>query len=84
MVNQQIILTTYMICLEYKRSCKKYTVGGRDSSVGKSSAYLAGDPGSNPSGGLTPKACMRGEDITTCKSYIASVNLTDFCIMICL
>ncbi len=39
--------------------------GGRDSSVGKSSACQFGDPGSNPSGGLTQVTqCMneRGRD----------------------
>ncbi len=56
---------------------------GRDSSVGKSSAFQAGNPGSNPGGGLTwaPNACMRGEEIISCKSHIASVCLTDWCIM---
>ncbi len=38
---------------------------GKDSSVGKSSTSQAGDPGSNPSGGLTQgNQCMneRGRD----------------------
>ncbi len=30
-----------------------YSYGGRDSTVGKSSASHAGDPGSNPGGSLT-------------------------------
>ncbi len=40
-------------------------IGGRDSSVGKSSASQSGDPGSNPGGGLTRiTQCMneRGRD----------------------
>ncbi len=30
----------------------------------------------------SPNACMGGEEITSCKNYIASVSLTDWCIMI--
>ncbi len=52
---------------------------GWDSSVGKSSASQAGDPGSNPGEGLTcVTQCMNEMG----KSYIASVSLTDWCIMI--
>ncbi len=52
---------------------------GRDSSFGKLSASHAGDPGSNPVGASigSPNACMGGEEITSCKSHIASVSLTD-------
>ncbi len=48
------------------------------SSVGKLSASQAG---SNPGGGLTWfTQCMneKGEEITSCKSHIASVSLTDW------
>ncbi len=44
----------------------------------------AEDLDSNPGGGLTQVTqCMnRREEITSCKSYIASVSLIDWCIMI--
>ncbi len=30
----------------------------------------------------SPNACMGREEITSCKSHIASVSLTDWCIML--
>ncbi len=45
--------------------------------------HHAGDPGSNPGGGLDSghtNAWMRGEEITSCKSHIGSVSLPDWCI----
>ncbi len=57
-------------------------VGYRDSSIGKSSVFYSGDPGSNPGGGLTPFNPIRRERITSCKSHIAPVSLTDWHIMI--
>ncbi len=56
--------------------------GWSDSSVGTSSASQSGDPGSNPSWLRSPNACMRGEEIASCKSHIPSVSLTNWCIMI--
>ncbi len=54
---------------------------GRDSSVGKSFTSHVGDTGSNTDGGLTlghTNAWMREEEITFCKSHIASFSLTDW------
>ncbi len=36
-----------------KTNAYRVEIRGRDSSIGKSSASQSGDPGSNPSGGLT-------------------------------
>ncbi len=63
-----------------KNKLKRKLLAGRDSSVGKSSSQ-AGDPGSNSSWLGSTNAWMRGEEITSCKSHIASVSLTDWCIM---
>ncbi len=51
--------------------------GGKDSSVDKSSAFHAGDLGSNPNEDLTQVTRMGVEEITSCKSHIVPVSLTD-------
>ncbi len=60
------------------------TWGGRDNSVCKSSASHARHPGSHTGAAWlgSPNACMKGEEITSCKSHIALVSLTNSCIMI--
>ncbi len=52
---------------------------GRDSSVGKSSASHAGNPGSNPGGGLTRVIQSMNE-----RGKRLPVSLADWCIMILL
>ncbi len=60
-------------------------IGGRDSSVGKSSTSQSGDMGLNPSWAWlgSHNVWMRGEEIASCKiNYIVSVGLTDWYIII--
>ncbi len=49
-----------MIHVSYDNKLLKYSlIGGRDSSVGKSLASYAGDPGLNPGGSLTRNTPMQ-------------------------
>ncbi len=60
-------------------------IWGRDSSVGKASVSHTWGPRFESQWGLDLghiNAWMIGEEITSCKSHIAPVSLTDWCIMI--
>ncbi len=69
--------------MENIQQCK-LNWGGSGSSDGKSSTSHAGTRVRIPVETLlgAPNACMRGEGIISYKSHIASVSLTDWCIMI--
>ncbi len=64
---------------KYKFLLLLFSYRERDRSVGKSSASHAGDTVLNPGGGLTWFTPMHQcrEKITSCKSHIASVSVTD-------
>ncbi len=57
------------------RTVQKIFLTERNSSVGKLSSSVAGNPGFNPGEGLTEVTTMRDEEIASHKSHIAPVSL---------